>query len=85
MVSTAGIEILGGGEGGEVRNFRNFSAMAFCLSPLRALLVPFVSPVQKCCSLRLRKVWLQHHNFAAISLQFSAIFHPDRHPPNSPD
>ena len=53
-------------------NFRNFSAIALCFSTF--LLVPCVSPVQKCCSLRLREVWLRHRKFPSFFLNFPAIF-----------
>ena len=67
------------GEGLEVRNFlqlseiskfsaifRNlprFSRNCCLFVPLPCVLVPWVSPVQRCCSLRLREVWLRHRNF----------------------
>ena len=38
--------------------FCNFSASALCLSPLRACWCLVCSPVQKCCPLGLREVWL---------------------------
>ena len=42
---------------------RKFSAIAFCLPPLPCSVVRCVSLVQKCCSLRLPKVWLWHRHF----------------------
>ena len=62
----------GGGGGGEVRNFRPFFRSlasfrnCFVIIPLTCPLVPRVSPVQRCCSLRLREVWCRGRNFPAI-------------------
>ena len=59
--------------GGEVRNFfcsfSRFFRNCFLLVPLARLLVPCVSPVQSCCTLRLPEVWLRHHKFSAIFSQ----------------
>ena len=55
------------------RNFVQFFRSCFLLVLVAGLLVPCVSPVQKCWSLRLREVWLRHRSFSAISLQFPAI------------
>ena len=79
--------------GGKVRNFRiflqfrifsQFFRNSFLLVHRACLLVPCVSPVQRCCSLRLREVWLRQ----CVSPQFSRNFPqldltlPDRnHPP----
>ena len=52
---------------------RFFSAITFCSSPSRALLVPRVSPVQRCGSSRLRDVWLGHRNSPAIFHNFSQL------------
>ena len=60
-----------GARGFEVCNFPQFSANCrncFLLVHLACLLVPCVSPLQKCYSLKLREVWLQHRNFSAIGL-----------------
>ena len=83
------------GGGGRVggRNFPQFSAIYSNLSapfpqllllvPLVCRLVPGVSPVQRCCSLRLRGVCLQHRNLPAIFRNFSQLdlTLPDRTPP----
>ena len=53
---------------------RNSPAIAFCLSPSRACWCPVCPPVQRCCSLRLREVWLRHRNFHAIFPQLSRNF-----------
>ena len=59
--------------------FRN----CFLFVHLAWLLVPCVSPVQRCCSLKLREVWLRHRNFPAIFRNFSQLPFtlPDRIPP----
>ena len=85
--------------GGGSTIFRNFAISSnfphlfrdcCLLVDLACLSVPCVSPVQKCCSLRLREVWLWHRNFPAISRNFPAVFRnfsqlglmlPDRIPP----
>ena len=54
--------------------FHNF--FCDCVLPVHVrvcVLVPCVSPVQKRCFLRLRKVLLRHRNFPATFPQFSAI------------
>ena len=66
-----------GGVGLEACNFRNFSQFScncFLLVPLVCSLVPCVSPVQRCCPLMLREVWVRHRNFSATFPQFPAIF-----------
>ena len=55
----------------------------FLLVDLACLLVPRVSPVPKCCSLRLWEVRLRHRNFPATFRNFSQLdlTLPDRNPP----
>ena len=48
------------------RNFLQFLRNWFLLVHFVCLLVPCVSPVQKCCSLRLRDVWVLRCNFPAV-------------------
>ena len=55
------------------RNFPQFFHNRFFLVHLACLLVPCVSPLQKCCSLRLREVLLLHRIFSAISRNFSQL------------
>ena len=56
------------------RNSPQFFCNYFLPVHLACLLVPYVSPVQKCCSLRLREVRLQHRQFPP---QFSRNFPQD--------
>ena len=53
--------VFGGGIG--VRNYSQF--FRNLLIPLACVLVPYVSTVQRCRSLRLWEVWLRHRNFPA--------------------
>ena len=73
------------GRGGiEARNFSQFPAIShdfpeffhhcFLLVPVACVLVPYVSPEQRCCSLRLWEVWLRHRNFPQLFRNFPAIF-----------
>ena len=52
------------------RNFPQSPAVAFLPVPLACVLVPCVSPVQRCGSLRLRGVWSDHRKFSGISRNF---------------
>ena len=54
--------------------YRNFPAIASCAPPLACPLVPCVFTVQRCCSVRLREVWLWHHSFPGIVPQISRNF-----------
>ena len=83
----------GGGGGGwrsaTSRSFSRFpaffSAAAFCACPpcVRVGAV-CVSPVQRCCSWRLREVWLRHRNFPAFSHSFPQSFALGLDAPPSP-
>ena len=78
------------GGGGGVRYYSQFSAIfpqvfrsCFSRVPLACVLVPCVSPVQTCCPLRLRGVWVRHRSVSAISRNFSQsdLTLPDDPPP----
>ena len=80
------------GGGMEVRRFPQFFWSFFrdclLLVPLACVWVPCVSPVQRCCSVRLRGVWHIPRNYSAISRNFSQLdldlTLPDRNPPPPP-